>query len=314
MKLNEEALQFLKNNTQTNCARLFFGEYATQEKPWNQVSVEVFDQHLWITIWAKVEKENLLKLKEIFPEAKSAVLMDRSQIASEKVSEILWGTPPEGLFTNYEFGVPYQVQMLNTKHPGIFLDHSPLRHELTKTQKGKSVLNLFSYTASLSLAAAFGGASKVVSVDLSKTTTEWAKQSWEQFKRVSNSKAEGDFIYGDVFEWLPKLKKRGLMFDTILCDPPSFSRSKTRVFSTQKDLVQLHELIFPLLNKNGLLVTSINSEKVQASEFKAQIYKAAKLAGDYIDFEKNVALPEYERSLPFLPPEPYLKGFYVSKH
>lgn len=69
------------------------------------------------------------------------------------------------------------------------------------------------------------------------------------------------FIYGDVFEWLPKFIKKNKQCGTILCDPPSFSRLlKNGVFSTNKDSQRLHELILPLLKVGGVLVTSINSE------------------------------------------------------
>src|SRR6202041_44691 len=142
------------------------------------------------------------------------------------------------------------------KHPGLFLDHAPLRAWLKENSKGLNVLNTFAYTGSLSVAAGVGGAKKVTTLDLSRPTLEWARENWE-LNRLAEKNS--DFIFGDYFEWIPRLAKKNQLFDCVILDPPSFSRGKKGGFSTTKDLRTLHELALDCVAPEGVLVTSINS-------------------------------------------------------
>jgi 23S rRNA (cytosine1962-C5)-methyltransferase len=288
--------------------RVFYGPGESEHSEYKNIAIDQFQNHFWITTWKTIMQKTLdevvKSIQAIFPEMESIVLMDRSEVASDADSVVLFGKPPTEKFSVLEFGVPYLIQMAGTKHPGLFLDHVDLRTWLLKTQKNKTVLNLFSYTGSLSVAAAMGGAKKVTTLDLSKSTIEWAKENW---KNAGLNEELGDFIYGDVFEWLPKFRKRSDQFDTIICDPPSFSRAKNTVFSTNKDSSKLHELIFPLLKKGGVLVTSINSENYAERNFLKDMLTQTK-----IQILKRVDMPETFPTGPDLQ-ERYLKGFYILK-
>ncbi len=297
---------------ESDALRVFYGPGESTDPVLSQIAIDVFLDQTWITRWAPIPDKALMNLvgvlRQALPErCRGIVLMDRSEVASEKDSVPLDGEVREGKFVVKEFGVPYLVQMKQTKHPGLFLDHAPLRRWLTRTQKAKRVLNLFSYTGALSVAAGAGGASSVTTLDLSKPTIEWAKENWEQ---AALTGPKGDFIYGDVFDWLPRLKKKGLEYDTILCDPPSFSRTKTGAFSTGKDLARLHGLILPLLAKNGILVTSINSENIPERAYLSEVEAAARLTGTRLQWLGRVDLPE-SFPTPMDPKQRYLKGFYL---
>jgi 23S rRNA G2069 N7-methylase RlmK/C1962 C5-methylase RlmI len=297
----------------TEALRIFYGPGESRIPELNAVAIELFKNHAWITQWDSVAEKTLREITEFLKSLKveSVVLMDRSKVASDADVVTVWGTPPAERFSVNEFNVPYLIQFTETKHPGLFLDHAPLREWLLQTQKDKTVLNLFSYTGSLSVAAAHGGASKVTTLDLSKSTIEWAE---ENFKNAKIAPEKGNFIYGDALEWLPRLLKKGETFDTITCDPPSFSRSKNGTFSTQKDSQRLHELIFPVLNSGGILVTSINSENYPESHFLKDIHAAAEKTKCRIQILRRVDLPETFPTRSNQLQERYLKGFYILKY
>jgi 23S rRNA (cytosine1962-C5)-methyltransferase len=297
---------------ESEALRVFYGPGESTDPSLSQLAIDVFKDQAWITQWAPVPdpvlKEVVRVLRQKLPlRSVGIVLMDRSKVASEADSIVLDGEVREGKFIVKEFGIPYLVQMRDTKHPGLFLDHAPLRRWLIRTQQGKRVLNLFAYTGALSVAAGAGSASSVTTLDLSKPTIEWARENWEQ---AGLKGPTGDFIYGDVFDWLPRLKKKGLEYDTILCDPPSFSRTKTGAFSTGKDLARLHALILPLLAKNGILVTSINSENISERAFLGEVETAARQTGTRLQCLGRVDLPE-SFPTPLDPKLRYLKGFYL---
>ena len=279
------------------------------------IAIDLFQEHAWITQWGNL-RANVLPsaiefLKELSPWGKkieSIVLMDRSQVASSSEVQTLWGTPPAHRFSVHENGIPYLIQLNQGKHPGLFLDHAPLRQWLAQTQSHKRVLNLFSYTGSLSVAAGRAGADHVTTLDLSKSTIEWAEENWN---KAALDPENARFIYGDVFEWLPKFIKKNEQYDTILCDPPSFSRSKSGVFSTNKDSQRLHELILPLLRVGGILVTSINSENYPEQAFLRDIHYASEKTGASLQVLKRIDLPESFATSTKDLNERYLKGFYL---
>jgi 23S rRNA (cytosine1962-C5)-methyltransferase len=295
--------------------RLFHGPGESEHSELNQIAIDVFQNHYWITEWMRLSDSTLKEIVTFLQNqmgihaAKSIVRMDRTQVASQSTVETIFGHPPDSRFAVTEFDIPYLIQFKDTKHPGLFLDHAPLRNWLLQTQKNKKVLNLFAYTGSLSVAAGKAGATDVTTIDLSKATIEWAKENWIH---AGLPEQDGLFYYGDVFEWLPRLKKKGLIYDTILCDPPSFSRSKSGTFSTSKDLPHLHALIFRLLKPGGTLVTSINSEKITSAQFLKDIQSGADQSGGHrFQVIEEIHLPPTFPVSAHHPEQDYLKGFYI---
>jgi 23S rRNA (cytosine1962-C5)-methyltransferase len=298
----------------TEALRLFYGPGESDHPALKHLAVDQFKDALWITQWARIPEPDLDAVCDFFEQEfggnlRGISLMDRSGIASERDAVGIRGELDAARFTVREFGVPYRIQMTGTKHPGLFLDHAPLRLFLKNTQAGKRVLNLFAYTGSLSVAAGSGGAEQVTTVDLSKATIDWARENWSA---AGLEESKGDFIYGDVFDWLPKFRKRGLQFDTILCDPPSFSRSKSGTFSTQKDSERLHAGILPLLKPGGLLATSINSENYPERNFAQDLASASEKTGCRLRVISRIDLPPtFPTSLDLR--DRYLKGFLCIK-
>jgi 23S rRNA G2069 N7-methylase RlmK/C1962 C5-methylase RlmI len=255
----------------------------------SRIAIEFFqaegrDAYAWVFSW---EIGGVLKLAdetraavEKFLRGKGvagAVILERPEKGTPEDASLLFGRVPEYVDV-VEFGLIYRIRFLETKHPGLFLDHAPLREWLVLNTGPRRVLNTFSYTGSLSIAARKGGANRVVTLDLSRPTIAWARENWElNFGKTEvGPDSETDFIYGDVFEWFPKLEKRGDRFDAVILDPPSFSRSEKKVFSTAKDLPELHASAFQLLERGGLLITSINSAQIPPEKFRGEIERAAK--------------------------------------
>ena len=57
-----------------------------------------------------------------------------------------------------------------------------------------------------------------------------------------------EFIYGDAFDWLRLLAKKGRAFDAVVLDPPTFSQSKEfGAFRAEKDFGRLIAAALPVL-------------------------------------------------------------------
>jgi len=220
-------------------------------------------------------------------------------------AQILYGEVPNKLVIQHQ-DMNFEIDFNDQRHPGLFLDMDSARNWIKENSQNKTVLNLFSYTGSLSVAAGVGGAREVFSVDLSKHYTEWAKRNWALNHLAPD---RGEFLFGDTFDWLKRFKKQSRTFDVIICDPPSFSRTKTRQFSTSKNTVELHEAIFSVLGKYGVIVTSINSESVSRQQFMADVMKASKNSARKVKIQMEFSLP---KEFPTAPgDDPYLKGLII---
>lgn len=166
------------------------------------------------------------------------------------------------------------VNLYDYLDTGLFLDHRLLRQRVLKVvtaaaneaPKPPRFLNLFSYTGSVSVFAALGGAN-VTSVDLSKPYTEWAMAN---FKENGVDKGDHVFVVADVLEWIAEesAAKHIQQYDFIFVDPPTFSNSKkmTGTFDVQRDHVKLLRSVAKLLKPQGLLFFSNNKRGFKLDE------------------------------------------------
>src|SRR5262249_49900787 len=134
---------------------------------------------------------------------------------------------------------------------GLFPDLRLGREAVRALAKGARVLNLFSYTGAFSVYAALGGAAEVVAVDLSAKGHARARRNLE----LSGLDPERNCEYyaEDVFKMLAKMAARGRTFDIVICDPPTFSQAKGRVFTALKDWAELGQAALGVLVPGGRL-------------------------------------------------------------
>jgi 23S rRNA (guanine2445-N2)-methyltransferase / 23S rRNA (guanine2069-N7)-methyltransferase len=191
-------------------------------------------------------------------------------------------------FIVHEYGVKLKVNLLDYLDTGLFLDHRNSRHWVQKNAAGKRVLNLFCYTGSFTSHAFVGGAKKTVSVDLSKTYLNWAKDNLEL-----NGGKEGpshQFIHADCLKWLADCRDT---FDLIVMDPPTFSNSAR--MSETLDIQRDHEMLITnamkSLSASGVLLFSNNYRKFFMDE---KIYELF----DVKDVSNLSIGPDYKRKKP----------------
>ena len=284
----------------------------------HKVAIDRFGDHYWVTQWESSTQyenfqETLEKIIEFYKEKKAASLVilrrpEKGALPTEP--EVLYGEPPLERWVVKENGSQFWIEFLKGRHPGLFLDHQPLRDWLERSCDGLRVFNTFAYTGSLSVAARRGGAEHVTTLDLSKASIQWAKENMalNGFEGESNR-----WIAGDVFDWLPRLKREGAKFDCVILDPPSFSHGKKSNFSTQKDLVRLHGLAMDLLSDHGILITSINSANVSREKFQADVLAAAHSKKMTFTVEVQIDLPETFPTFLEDSSARYLKGWILRR-
>ena len=197
----------------------------------------------------------------------------------------LYGQEAPASFTILENGVQYSVFMNDGLMTGIFLDQHEVRDALINDLGlGKRVLNMFSYTAAFSVAAAMGGAIETTSVDLAKRSRELSQGHFEAngFELTNHH-----FVVMDVFDYFKYAKRKQLIFDLIIIDPPSFARNKKQTFSVAKDYHRLISQALEILADNGTIIASTNAANLTVTQFKKQLEKGfASVKHDYVRLQQ----------------------------
>ena len=187
-------------------------------------------------------------------------------------------------FTVGENGLKFIVNLSDYLDTGLFLDHRATRQLVKDQCHSKRLLNLFCYTGSFSVYGAAGGASEIVSVDLSNTYLNWAKRNM-----VLNGFIGGSYRFEqrDVKEYLKTVEADH--FDIIVMDPPTFSNSKRMndFLDIQRDHVELINDCLGALVQGGVLYFSTNYTKfkLESSRLSASTIKDITKATTSFDFE-----------------------------
>lgn len=207
---------------------------------------------------------------KVFPDCWGAYEKIRFKGLDDESAHLYGQEAPE-TFTILENGVSYQVFLNDGLMTGIFLDQHTTRQRLVDgLAAGKTLLNMFSYTAAFSVAAAMGGAAETTSVDLVKRSRELSEA---HFAANGLSMTNHKLVVMDVFAYFRYAKRHGLTYDVIVLDPPSFARNKKQTFSVAKNYHELIAQSLEILNPGGLIIASTNASNLSVSAFKKEINK-----------------------------------------
>jgi 23S rRNA (guanine2445-N2)-methyltransferase / 23S rRNA (guanine2069-N7)-methyltransferase len=169
-------------------------------------------------------------------------------------------------FVVSESGARFYVNLDDYLDTGLFLDHRLTRGIVATLAEGGSLLNLFCYTAAVTVRAALAGATSSVSVDLSNTYLDWAKRDFE-LNGMDFEKHR--LVRADCMSFLADSSgPTGARYDVVFLDPPSFSTSKGMegTLDVQRDHVALIEASARVLAPGGTLVFSTNRRTFKLDE------------------------------------------------
>lgn len=173
-----------------------------------------------------------------------------------------------------ENGVEFYADPVEGQKTGFFLDQKDLRRAIMRGfSKGRTALNLFSYTASASVCAMLGGARSVHNVDESARALEVGER---------NAKLNGvpdtamSWERADAFKWLAD--RRGQDYDLVMMDPPALIKSAKDAEGGKKAYHFINRAAMRLLRDGGIFVTSSCSQALSADDFANILRRAAKQA------------------------------------
>ena len=251
------------------------------------------------TLYQKKD-ELLTAFRTVYPDIIGTYEKIRFSTKNLPESQFLYGEQaPEPLLVT-ENGVQFATYLNEGLMTGIFLDQKEVRGRLVDGfAVGKTVLNMFSYTGAFSVAAAMGGAVATTSVDLAKRSLP---KTTEQFEVNHLNLAAQKIIVMDVFDYFKYASRKGLSYDMIILDPPSFARNKKKVFSVAKNYGELVKDSIDILTDKGTLIASTNAANLSLAKYQKMVITALqeknvryKITDTYqlpADFQVNSNFPE----------------------
>lgn len=250
---------------------------------------------------------DLLQPKGIFERSDVSV---RRLEGLEERKGVLWGeAPPEGLVI-HEGPYKLNVDIPNGQKTGFFLDQRPNRLRVGELAKGRRVLNAFCYNGGFTMAAALGGATEVVSVDISAE----AVAQGEANAKLNGVAERCQWVTANAFDFLREQEKAQERYDLIILDPPAFTKSKESIPGAIRGYKEINLRAIRMLKPGGMLVSASCSHHMDAETFVSVIQDAANDSNRRL---RQVDLRGAGIDHPVLPAAPetnYLKCFYGVVH
>jgi 23S rRNA (cytosine1962-C5)-methyltransferase len=202
----------------------------------------------------------------------------------------------------------FWVDIKGGQKTGFYLDQRENRSMVQDLAANRSVLDCFAYTGGFSISALTGRAESVVAVESSSESIELGRQNV-----ILNGLPEKqiEWIEGDVFQILRKLRDQNQKFDLVVLDPPKFAPTAAHAQRAARGYKDINLLGLKLLNPNGLLVTFSCSGGVSESLFQKILAGAALDAGVNAKIVTRLGQGfDHPVALSF-PEGAYLKGFMI---
>ena len=245
---------------ETNSFRLFNGEGDLLPglvcDVYDSVAVVQFDGQGPGEFWDRELVANWL-----IANLKSRSVIEKTRRNTERTTEHLAGEASPAEVVISENGARFKVNLEKGQKTGFFLDQRENRAYVRAHSRGKSVLNLFSYSGGFSIYAGLGGAKRVASLDVSKGAIALAEENWA-LNGLAADRHIGLCV--DVFEYLggePEL------WDHIIVDPPSMSHSESQREAAKSKYVELFTAAAKRVAKGGEISLSSCSSHVSFEDF-----------------------------------------------
>ncbi len=221
-------------------------------------------------------------------------------------AELMRGSVAPVEFEVAEDELKFWVDVTAPLSTGLFPDLREGRRLIGELAAGRRVLNLFSYTGSISVYAKHGGAVQVTAVDVAAKAHARARRN---FALNGFDAEEPEHIVGDAFKVLAKLAGRDRKFDMVLLDPPAFASASRggKVWSMARDYGELVAAALGVLEPGGLLVASSATHKVSAADFDRALGEGAARARTSLRVITRRSLPVDFPTSPGFPEGDYLK-------
>ena len=265
---------------------------------------------LYSRIWLPYLKMILPVLMQVSQSKTLVLRLNRAlqqashQLYGLKEGQVLAGELPEESVIFKEYGFKFSANAIKGHKTGFFLDHRSNRHKVGSLSKGKTVLDIFAYAGGFSVHALGGGATEVISLDISPHALEMARQN----VALNFDKANHKIMVIDAFEGMEQLHRQRKTFDIVIVDPPSFAKRDSERQKAMSTYARLCQLAVNLVSRNGILLMASCSSRIKADEYFELVQRQLESSGrKFQELEKT--FHDIDHPIGF-PEGAYLKSVY----
>lgn len=204
-----------------------------------------------------------------------------------------------------EKGLRFHVDWEKGQKTGFFVDQRENRALLESYSKGRSVLNMFSYTGGFSFYAMRGGAEIVHSVDSSSKAIFMTNQNIEL--NFPNDPRHQSFAV-DAFRYLEEMEP---IYDLIILDPPAFAKHRNVLRNALQGYRKLNAIAFEKIKPGGIIFTFSCSQVVSKENFRLTVFSAAAQSKRNVRILHQLTQPADHPVNIYHPEGEYLKGLVL---
>jgi 23S rRNA (cytosine1962-C5)-methyltransferase len=206
-----------------------------------------------------------------------------------------------------ENGCIYLADLLHGQKTGWFFDQRDNRKMIAELSKDKTVIDVYSHSGGFGVLAAKHGGAKVTMVDSSKLALGLAQQAVLR----NGITTPCEYIQGDAFEVMERLRKESKIFDIVLADPPAFVKTKKDIAAGLKGYEKVARMAAALVKPGGLLFVASCSHHAGRSAFNKAVISGVNKCGFECEIlEQTSASADHPRH-GTLPQSEYLKGLLL---
>ena len=216
---------------------------------------------------------------------------------SEEREETEAEAPAGILSTIREYDCLYKIQPQFGQKTGFYCDQRDNRQLIRRLSRGRSVLDMYCYSAGFSINAMKGAASSVTAVDSSAAALDLAKKNiilnnmmsvQSTASDTSSSGSSGGdgsgssgikLIRSDAIAFMKAAVATGTSYDVVICDPPKLAPTKKSLDRATGTYTLINALAMQLVRPGGLLLTcTCSGAMTQDQNFHKILLQAAKNA------------------------------------
>ena len=298
------------NNTDTTCYRLVHGEGDLLPG----LVVDVYGRtavvqchsvgmyHSRLHIAEAIRKAYGEQIEAIYDKS-SQTLPFKADLGA--IDGYLWGRSENPDAVVLENGLKFKVNWEEGQKTGFFIDQRVNRDLVRQYSRGRKVLNTFCYTGGFSVAALAGGATEVVSIDLSERAVKLAD---ENVRLNFGDEAKHQAIACNAVEYLKDIDSD---YDLIILDPPAFAKHHKVLGNALQGYKKINARALQKIRPGGILFTFSCSQAVSRELFRTTIFTAAAIAGRKVRIIGQLTQPADHPINIYHPEGEYLKGLVV---
>jgi len=181
--------------------------------------------------------------------------------------------PPEVLVRMN--GVTFGIEILGGQKTGAFLDQRENYAAAARYAHGRT-LDAFTFAGGFALHLA-PHVPHVLAVDVSEDACALARQN-----AARNQADNVEVRCANAFDLLRELERAGERFETIILDPPAFTKNKTTIEGALRGYKEINLRALRMLTAGGILVTCSCSFHMNETLFLQMLAEAAGDAGRHV--------------------------------